>query len=334
MNEFHPTNPHDHFVRRTFDVVDHTRFLLKIHLPSQILHNLRLETLEPAQETFLGANEHEKRLDLLYSARFLDGTAVLIYLLLEHKSYIDRQIALQLLGYVLKIQEWLRRNNQQPCVVIPIVIYHGDKPWDEPTSLRQKINAGEHLTGFVPDMQVILADLSRLSAESLPDAPELVARIRTLQLVRRAELKFESVVSIFRLLRAWQEFHSQKEALADIIQYLSTVFDARRVDWFEQAIRTGLQLDQEAPMPTCYDALIERGMEKGIRQGLEQGREQGREEGLEQGLEKGVVIGSIRTLQKVLQQPVASQQELQLLSVAELHLRAQQLQGLLEDRSV
>ncbi|MFM7059409.1 MAG: hypothetical protein ACKO2P_21055, partial [Planctomycetota bacterium] len=122
----------------------------------------------------------------------------------------------------------------------------------------------------------------------------------------------------------------------------STVFDARRVDWFEQAIRTGLQLDQEAPMPTCYDALIERGMEKGIRQGLEQGREQGleqgleqgREEGLEQGLEKGVVIGSIRTLQKVLQQPVTSQQELRLLSVAELHLRAQQLQGLLEDRSV
>ncbi|MFM7923450.1 MAG: Rpn family recombination-promoting nuclease/putative transposase, partial [Planctomycetaceae bacterium] len=194
------------------------------------------------------------------------------------------------------------------------VIYHGDKPWDEPTSLRQKINAGEHLAGFVPDMQVILADLSRLSAESLPEAPELAARIRTLQLVRRSELQFESVVSIFQLLRAWQEFHSQNDALKDIIQYLSTVFDAHRVHWFEQAIRTGLQIDQGAQMPTCYDALIERGIEKGIRQGLEQGREegleqgleQGREEGLELGLEKGVVIGSIRTLQKVLRQPVAS----------------------------
>ena len=41
------------------------------------------------------------------------------------------------------------------------------------------------MTAFVPDMQVILADLSRLSAESLPDIPELEARIRTLQKVLR-----------------------------------------------------------------------------------------------------------------------------------------------------
>ncbi|MFM7057213.1 MAG: Rpn family recombination-promoting nuclease/putative transposase, partial [Planctomycetota bacterium] len=161
MNDSHPTNPHDHFVRRTFDVVDHTRSLLKTWLPAPILTDLRLETLEPCRETFLGAHEHEKRVDLLYTARFHDDTPVLVYLLLEHKSYIDRQIALQLLGYVLKIQEWRKRNGLPPCVVIPIVIYHGDEPWNEPTSLRDKVNASEPLAAFVPDMQVILADLSR-----------------------------------------------------------------------------------------------------------------------------------------------------------------------------
>ncbi len=104
-------------------------------------------------------------------------------------------------------------------------------------------------------MQVILADLSQLSAESLPDIPELEARIRTLQLPRRAQPPYESVVAIFTLLR-----------------------------------------------------------------------------GVEQGIEKGVIIGRIRTLQEVLQQPVASQEELVLLSHDELQLRAQQLQGLLKDR--
>jgi predicted transposase YdaD len=159
----------------------------------ELLAGIRLDTLQPAKETFLSADEHEKRLDLLYSARFVDGKEVLIYLLLEHKSEIDRHIALQLLSYVLKIQEWRRRNQQPPCVVIPVVIYHGDKTWDEPTSLRDKIRAGDRLSPFIPDMQAVVIDLSRLPADLLPDTPDLVARIRTLQLVRRAELEFEAV---------------------------------------------------------------------------------------------------------------------------------------------
>jgi hypothetical protein len=45
-------------------------------------------------------------------------------------------------------------------------------------------------------MQAVVIDLSRLPADLLPDTPDLVARIRTLQLVRRAELEFEAVAGI------------------------------------------------------------------------------------------------------------------------------------------
>ncbi|MGV2333418.1 MAG UNVERIFIED_CONTAM: Rpn family recombination-promoting nuclease/putative transposase [Planctomycetaceae bacterium] len=49
--------------------------------------------------------------------------------------------------------------------VIPLVIYHGDKPWDEPTSLRDKIPATRQLSGFIPDMQAIVIDFSRQSPD-------------------------------------------------------------------------------------------------------------------------------------------------------------------------
>jgi predicted transposase YdaD len=316
MNEFHPNNPHDHFVRRTFDVADHTRALLKANLPPELLAGIRLDTLQPAKETFLSADEHEKRLDLLYSASFVDGTEVLIYLLLEHKSEIDRHIALQLLSYVLKIQAWRRRNKKPPCVVIPMVIYHGDKPWDEPTSLRDKIRAGDRLSPFVPDMQAFIVDLSRQSAELLPDAPDLAARIRTIQLVRSAELEFDSIVGIFRLLQAWQKIDSHRDALTDIILYLCAVFDAGKLDWFKQAIHTGLQIDSETSMPTCYEALVEQGMKKG----LEKGREQ------------GLLIGRIRTLQEVLGQTVAAENVLVSLPLEDLQTLAAQLQEFLATR--
>jgi predicted transposase YdaD len=314
MNQSHPINPHDHFARRTFDVVDHTRALLRTQLPPELLTKLRLDTLQHTRETFLSSGENEKRIDLLYSANFVDGTEVLIYFLLEHKSYVDRRIALQLLEYVLKIHEWRRRNNQPLCVVIPIVIYHGDKPWDEPTSLRDKIPASQQLSGFIPDMQAIVIDFTRQSPETFADVPELEARIRTLQLVRRAELQFDSVVAIFRLLQFWREIASHKDALNDIIPYLCQVFDAQRLTWFQEAIRTGLKIDAENQMPTCYEALIE----------------QGREQGLEKGREEGLLMGRIRTLQEVLRQPVTPSQSLATLSLQQLQSLATQLQELLE----
>jgi len=312
MNKFHPNSPHDHFFRRTFDVVDHTRALLKAKLRPELLKRLLLDTLQPAKETFLSADEHEKRLDLLYSARFLDGTEALIYLLLEHKSEIDRYIAQQLLSYVLRILDWRRRNKQPPCVVIPIVIYHGDKPWDEPTSLRDKINAAEELSPFVPEMQAVLIDLSRESAAFLPDAPQLEARIRTLQLVRSQELEFDSIVAIFRLLRAWQQIDSHMDALSDIIVYLATVFDAGKLNWYKQAVKTGLQIESETQMPSCFDALVEQGMKKGLGQGL--------------------LIGRIRTLQEVLRQPVTTEEALTSLSLTDLQTLATQLHESLATR--
>jgi hypothetical protein len=43
------------------------------------------------------------------------------------------------------------------------------------------------------------------------------------------------------------------EALHDLMTYLSTVFDARKLDWIKRAIKTGLQIESEAQMPTCLE---------------------------------------------------------------------------------
>ncbi|MFM7038792.1 MAG: Rpn family recombination-promoting nuclease/putative transposase [Planctomycetaceae bacterium] len=306
MTAFHPNSPHDHFFRRTFDVAEHAHALIGHRLPAQLLNRIRPGSLQRAKETFLSADEHEKRLDLLYSAQLDDDTQVLIYLLFEHKSYIDRAIALQLLEYVLKIQRWRQRNKLNPCVVVPLLIYHGDAVWDEPTSLRDKVQTTDDLRSFLPDMQVVFVDLGAMSASAFAKVPELEARIRTLQLVRRTELAFQSVVEIFRPLRLWREIHSQKEAVDDIIFYLFEVFDAQKLEWFRQAIRTGLLIESENQMPTCLEAMMERGAEKG--------REEGRLEGRQEGRQEGVVIGRIRTLQQIFRQPVTPEADLVLLT--------------------
>ncbi|MFO0060320.1 MAG: Rpn family recombination-promoting nuclease/putative transposase [Planctomyces sp.] len=319
MFEFHPANPHDHFFRRTFDVLPNARALLKSQLPAELVAKLDLQSIQPAKETFLTATDNESRLDLLFTARLLDGTSLLIYLLLEHKSWVDRRIALQLLKYVLRIQEWRDRNGQPPCVVIPLVVYQGTQQWDEPTSLRHKVNADQDLQGFVPDMQVILVDLGGVKSSFLPELPELEARIRAMQIARRPELPYQSTVAIFELLQGWEKSDSQNDALNDIVVYLCSVFDAKNLHWLTQAFRAGQAPGSGKLMPNCLEALFEKGVKQGVQQGVEQG--------IEQGLTQGKVVGSIQTMQRMLNLPITPEPELLSRSLDELWAIAAQLES-------
>jgi len=183
-------------------------------------------------------------------------------------------------------------------------------------------------------MQVVFVDLGAMSATAFSTVPELEARIRTLQLVRRTELVFESVVEIFRLLRLWREIHSQEEAVEDIIVYLFEVFDAQKLEWFRQAIRTGLLIESENQMPTCLEAMMERGAQRGREEGRQEGRQEGRLEGRQEGrlegIEKGVVIGRIRTLQQIFLQPVTPEADLVLLTNEALQALLQELEKQLD----
>jgi hypothetical protein len=100
--------------------------------------------------------------------------------------------------------------------------------------------------------------------------------------------------------------------LSDIIVYLAIVFDAGKLNWYKQAVKTGLQIESETQMPSCFDALVEQGMKKGLEQGL--------------------LIGQIRTLQEVLQQPVTARSTLVSLPLADLQTLASQLQESLATR--
>lgn len=328
MFEFHPANPHDHFFRRTFDVLSNARALLRSQLPAELAARLDLQSIRPARDTFLSSSDNESRLDLLYTARLLDGTPLLIYLLFEHKSRVDRRIALQLLRYVLRIHEWCDRNGQPPCVVIPLVVYQGTQVWDEPTSLRDKVDAGGDLRDFVPDMRVILVDLGRMGCSFLPELPELEARIRTMKIARQSDLAFESLVAIFALLQGWEKNHSQNDALNDIVLYLSSVLDAKHVQQLTQAFQDGQMPGSGRKMPNCLEALFEQGVE----QGREQGREEGREEGFEVGLLRGKLVGGIQVMQQVLGQPIVPEPDLLSQSLDDLRVLASQLEALVRLR--
>jgi flagellar biosynthesis/type III secretory pathway protein FliH len=80
-------------------------------------------------------------------------------------------------------------------------------------------------------------------------------------------------------------------------------------------------------MPNCLEALYEQGVEQGVQQGVEQGLEQGLEQGVKQGLTQGKVVGSIQTMQRMLNLPITPESELLSRSLDELRAIAAQLES-------
>jgi hypothetical protein len=67
-----------------------------------------------------------------------------VYILVEHKSYPDNRVALQLMHYMAGL--W-RQWNQLPLPVIhPVVLYHGTRRWTAPTQLidLHRFRPGRH----------------------------------------------------------------------------------------------------------------------------------------------------------------------------------------------
>ena len=114
-----PSNLHDHFFKEIYGKKECALELFELLFSKEEYALFDWKKLRIEKTEFRGRKEGEKRADLIYSAP-IKGTDKLgsFFFILEHKSYIDKNIFLQLLHY----QYYLYANNTPS---IPIVIYHG-----------------------------------------------------------------------------------------------------------------------------------------------------------------------------------------------------------------
>ncbi len=162
-------NPHDAFFKKYYEQPATAAGFLKHNLPADVAACIDFETLEPAQESFLADGLEHFFADLVFSCVLTDGRPGQVYILLEHKSAPSPACALQILRYMVMLWEREKANGHpfdQLSVVIPIVIYHGTKPWDV-KSIRQLIPHPPPLGGFIPDYRLLVYDLSHMEESEI-----------------------------------------------------------------------------------------------------------------------------------------------------------------------
>jgi hypothetical protein len=119
----------------------------------------------------------------LFHIQSRTGKPARLYLLLEHKSYPDPWVALQLLGYLVRLLEREKQQRPKPPLplVIPLVLYHGERAWTASRQLADLFDADGDFRVFVPDFRYGLCDLNTDQLEGLQERAWLAVTLRVLK---------------------------------------------------------------------------------------------------------------------------------------------------------
>ena len=279
---------HDHLFREMVADPAAREHMVRLCLPD-LADQLDLNTLTMVDATFTNG----KQADLLVSMRYHRDPNRIAHVLVEHKSYHDRSVMLQLLGYTVEL--WNKLGQAVPAEdqglrpeIHLVVFYHGKTRWTAPRELGglyattapggENPDSGHQHTISVPYR---LVDLNTIEPAlvAAPD-PRVRAFLTTFQYVFRtlspamAETVLDAVMApglepgVTRRLMDYL-FHNTGK---DNVDTILTELEKRRYTVEGGAIMTMAQ------------ELIRRGTEKGIEKGIKKGIAQVARKMLETGL--------------------------------------------------
>ncbi|MFW5925093.1 MAG: Rpn family recombination-promoting nuclease/putative transposase [Myxococcota bacterium] len=290
------SNPHDALFKATFGVPEHAAGELRSVLPAAVVERLDLETLRSESDTLKSPGEVDRYADVILSVQLEGGGEVLVYVLLEHQSTVDRWMVLRMLRYLVRLwEQWLQRHPgaRQLPAVLPVVVAHDPGGWRVPKGLGEALALDaaslEALGPHLPLFGMVVDDLSGVS-----DA-ELRARAMTsmgklaLGLLKHARRFDRFFDELERWADAMREVLGARRGLgaqSAVLRYMHLVND--RVPPEKVAEQLGRLLGEgtKEAYVTYGELLIQQGVEKGIEKGIEQGIEKGERKLLRRQLER------------------------------------------------
>lgn len=169
-----------------------------------MLSNVMPEDIEDVSEkyqAFLGVEFESDTIKKVY-IRKSDGTIereVYILSLIEHKSDIDYDVAMQLLRYMCviwqdykvtqnKIREGSsRRKNFRYPLIIPIVYYEGKRKWTADLNLKDRIEFAEEMEKYIPDFTYQVVSVRQYTNEELSEKHDEMSLVMLINKIQTEE---------------------------------------------------------------------------------------------------------------------------------------------------
>ncbi len=271
--------------------------LLRLVLPEPMFRKLDTTSLRVESGTYHDKALAETQSDILLSANY-GGAHVLLYVLLEHKSYVDPWVPLQMLGYLVsiwnhekntKVQQRQSLNKQQTrkrkrapsddhpdpitlSPILPILISHAEGGWTGPLRFSHlfgaSFDAHPELLQWLPDYELLIEDLHRRDDASLQEAALDPGVLMTLVSLRDAPRKdiADTLRRYIAELKALARLRDDLDLFSQLVTYLVAVAEHLPFDVLHGII-VEITAHPEDIVPTIAQQFHDKGRAEGRAEG-------------------------------------------------------------------
>ena len=219
-------NIQDKFFWDIYGRPDNTVGFLKDFLPLTILNALDLTHIEVDKKSYLSEEYKDQYSDLVVRTRFKDESEepVFVYFLMEHKSYIPKRPAFQLLRYM--VEQWYELEkkgtlgNRLPPI-FPILIYHGEKGWSPGVHFHDIVNIPhDDMRPYIPNFQYFLSDVAAENEDEYKTSVVIKCWFIVVKNIKKPVMR-DKLFDVLKLLHDFLEQETAEEYITIVLKYLA-----------------------------------------------------------------------------------------------------------------
>ena len=281
-------NPHDQFFKVIYSSPENALDIFKIILPKDFYNQCNWNTLKSEKKNFPG-----KEADLIYSValKAFPKHRIKIVLLIEHKSHYSKDFFKQILIYQSSIYQ--EDKSGDILAVLPILFYHGEKPYQWKTSFKEG-HFGKDLSKipvFVQENMInynlIVFDTNAPKVRKFFEDKKIKSRgaLKALQKIWSLKKAVPEILELFASFSGFPE-RQKKDLFAGLSNYLNKArgisFDLLKKTE-EKAIKEGI-LKKGGYMNFTEEIKKEaklEGWQKGQKEGQKEGWQKGQKESIQ-----------------------------------------------------
>ncbi|MGI9251812.1 MAG: Rpn family recombination-promoting nuclease/putative transposase [Pseudohongiellaceae bacterium] len=277
-------NQHDAFFKESFAILEYAAAFLRERLPRRITRRFKKNALpELIDSNFVGADGRQSRGDMLYRVWLESGGCV--YVLIEHKSQPDGKTLRQLDRYLHGVWERYAETDadegQTLPTVIPLVVYHGEQPWNVPESYADILGTNEIVDKrYSFNFRYRLINLGDIAHRNLSRVNRELWAV--LAVLRGHGRRAEGMENLVDIVAALPDNNQKLTNLA--LRYLGQVWCVSQARINAVVIEAKPGDIGEKIMRTFVDELEDKGEARGIIKGIVVGKAEGKAETLKRQL--------------------------------------------------
>ncbi|MBF0162569.1 MAG: Rpn family recombination-promoting nuclease/putative transposase [Magnetococcales bacterium] len=275
------TQPHDRLFKVLMSHPETAGTFLRESLPPEVSRLLVPEPPQLVEGSFVEEQLRPYYSDRLFQTMTISGKPLLLYALLEHKSYEDERVGWQFhRGMYACMEQAVREDAQwrKLPAVLPLLLYHGQKEWRIPNEFMFLVDADEALRPWLLNFCFPVVDLGPIPDEQLSRNARLRAGLMALKYgTRDPQAQMDALEDITAALV------DAPEILLTVLLYLMTTFPYLDEEHVRQVVRR-INPQEEAEMMSQFAQEI---LAKGKPEWAAMVRQEGRQEGEQIGEQKG-----------------------------------------------